>query len=54
MNDIEKIAMGFIGLAIIVALVAAKSNTSAVATSVFGGGSDLFASILSPVGGSKQ
>lgn len=49
MNALEKIAMGFIGLAVVVALVAARSNTSQVATSVFTGSSNLFGSILKPV-----
>jgi len=49
MQVIEKIAMGLIGLAIVVAIVASRSNSSKVADSVFTGSSNLFGSILKPV-----
>lgn len=51
MDAIEKVAMGLVGLAVVVAIVSAK-NSPAVTQDVFTGSSQLFASILQPVGGS--
>jgi hypothetical protein len=50
-SSVEKIAMGFITLAVVVAFVATKSNGGAVVKDVFGGASQLFGTILGPVGG---
>ena len=50
MTTLEKIFGGLIGLAVVVALVSSKANTGQVAQDVFGGTSQLFGTILSPVG----
>lgn len=50
-DAVEKIALGFIGLAALVAFVSAK-NTPNVVGSVFKGSAGLFGTILSPVSGS--
>ena len=53
-SSFEKAFAGLIGLAVVVALVSAKANTGQVANDVFGGTSQLFGTILSPVGATTQ
>ena len=49
-DAVEKIAMGFIGLAVVVTLVNSR-NSSTFANSVFSGTGNLFGTIMKPVGG---
>lgn len=51
---IGSIFAGLVGLAALVALVAPSSNGGQVVNDVFGGTSQVFGTILSPVGAKKQ